>query len=331
MNQELDPAKVAIARRRQLWIGIWGGVVAAVFYSLANALLRHSAYDVDPFLVSAMKAITTLLCFLPWFAIDSAKRKHQSTSFRSLSMLFFAALQVQLIGSVGLQIAFHELGVALVVPMYLGTMVMGSAVLGWFFLSERVDLRLIVALFLLVASAFFLGQGAGQAHRAIHGDSLVEPSPWQSGVILGVVASAITGVAYAVLGVAIRRAMKSPIHHLTPIIMVSAVGTLTLGPWAAMRLGGTGLSDVAWMHWMVMVAAGLCNAIGFLGLIYALKRLPVLYVNAINVSQAAMAAICGILFFLEALTWWLFGGLLVMAVGFGVLTNRTKRRRSHLP
>jgi drug/metabolite transporter (DMT)-like permease len=322
---------MAQARRRQLWIGIWGGVVAAVFYSLANALLRLSAYDVDSVLVSAMKAITTLLCFLPWMVIDIARRKHQATTFRSLSMLFFAALQVQVIGSVGLQIAFHELGVALVVPMYLGTMVVGSAVLGWIFLSERVDLRLIIALCLLVASAFFLGQGATQAHRAIHGVSVAVSNSWQAGVIFGVAAAAITGLTYAVLGVAIRKAMKSLIHHLTPIIMVSAVGALTLGPWAAMRVGGAGLSQVAGMQWVVMVAAGVCNAIGFLGLIYALKRLPVLYVNAINVSQAAMAAICGILFFYEPLTWWLFGGLLIMAIGFGVLANRSRKKHVQLP
>jgi DME family drug/metabolite transporter len=58
----------------------------------------------------------------------------------------------------------------------------------------------------------------------------------------------------------------------------------------------------------------------------SLKLLPVAWVNAINVSQVALAALMGILFFAEPSSLWLWIGLGVMIVGFVILTMRGSRK-----
>ena len=48
-----------------------------------------------------------------------------------------------------------------------------------------------------------------------------------------------------------------------------------------------------------MMLAGFFNAVAFLALAKSLQLIPVVYVNALSSSQAAMAAVAGILIFAE--------------------------------
>jgi drug/metabolite transporter (DMT)-like permease len=83
----------------------------------------------------------------------------------------------------------------------------------------------------------------------------------------------------------------------------------------------------------MMLGAGLCNAIAFYCLSWSLKLLPVIYVNAINVSQVAMAGAIGVLLFFEPLSVWLSTGLVIMIIGFGMLahfSSKTTDRRDRL-
>lgn len=310
--------------------GVVGGIGAALFYSVANGLLRHSAATIEPSLVSAIKAIGTCLFFLPIYVIAIWKRQRLLPPGWDLFWLAVGAIQVQVIGSIGLQVAFAALGVALVVPLYLGTMVASSALMGRFFLHEPLRPISLVALSVLMLSALLLCGGAEQAFKSVGQTSpqaqVLGVSTWW-----GVLAGAATGVSYAILGIVIRRAMRHPIHALTPVMLVSISGSILLAPLAVYRLGWESLWQTPSSQWGVMWLAAVCNAVGFWSLIVALKRLPVLYVNAINVSQAAFAALAGVCFFGEFATPWLWSGLILMSIGFAVLGLGTTRWFNHRP
>ena len=64
-----------------------------------------------------------------------------------------------------------------------------------------------------------------------------------------------------------------------------------------------------------MIGAGILNAVSFYCLATALQHLNVVYVHIINASQAAMAALAGVLIFAEPLTGYLIFGICLTAVG----------------
>ena len=240
--------------------------------------------------------------------------------------LLFAAVQVQLFGGMLLQIALGTIGIALVVPIYLGAMVFGTAILGRFFLHEPVDRQTTISLVILVSAVAILSLGAEQAHDQLS----KEPNEVVGGLsfVWGALAAMVVGVAYAVLAVVIRGVFKTcEIARQTPIVIVASVGMLMLGSWSLARGGFEELSHASSGNLLMLVGGGVFNAMGFFCLTGAIKLLPVVYVNAINISQAALAAVIGVLVFSERPSVFLFAGLAVMLAGFGLLTfaKLTKR------
>jgi drug/metabolite transporter (DMT)-like permease len=66
-----------------------------------------------------------------------------------------------------------------------------------------------------------------------------------------------------------------------------------------------------------MLAAGVCNTVGFTALTKSLQLTNVVYVNALNATQATLAALAGVLLFQEALSPWLAAGVLLTIAGLG--------------
>jgi drug/metabolite transporter (DMT)-like permease len=54
----------------------------------------------------------------------------------------------------------------------------------------------------------------------------------------------------------------------------------------------------------------------------------VVYVNAINVAQIAMAGALGVLLFSEPISIWLSTGSITMSLGFSLLAIASSRRQS---
>jgi drug/metabolite transporter (DMT)-like permease len=77
-----------------------------------------------------------------------------------------------------------------------------------------------------------------------------------------------------------------------------------------------------------MLLAGLCNAAAFLTLTLALQLAGLVYVNALNASQTAMAAVAGVVVFGEAVTPWLVLGVLLTAGGFLLMRGGRRGGRS---
>ena len=76
-----------------------------------------------------------------------------------------------------------------------------------------------------------------------------------------------------------------------------------------------------------MGLAGVSNAVAFWALTKALQLTGVVYVNALNASQTAMAALAGVFFFQEAITLPLMAGVALTAVGLLLMKRRRKQAR----
>jgi multidrug transporter EmrE-like cation transporter len=65
----------------------------------------------------------------------------------------------------------------------------------------------------------------------------------------------------------------------------------------------------------MMLAAGVLNALAFVALTRALQLMPLVYVHALNATQATMAAVAGVLIFGEAQSSFLVSGLVLTIAG----------------
>ena len=116
------------------------GLASAVLYTMANIGLRHCV-GIDPFLVSAVKAGPTVLILGPFLAWMFARGETVATSRRMIPRFMAAALVGQFVGNAAFQVSLGMIGLAVAVPITLGMMIVGAAVLGRVMLHEPVKLR----------------------------------------------------------------------------------------------------------------------------------------------------------------------------------------------
>ena len=76
-----------------------------------------------------------------------------------------------------------------------------------------------------------------------------------------------------------------------------------------------GMAATTESEWWIMLGAGVCNAIAFVALTKSLQLTSVVYVNALNATQATMAAVAGVLIFQEAVSKALVAGVGLTIVG----------------
>ena len=304
----------------QAMFGTLCGLFSAVTYTAANACLR-SVTDCDPIWVSAVKAIPTLLMVGPWLAVQACRGRQILPEFRVLLILAAGALIGQLIGNVVFQWSLGIVGLAITVPVTLGTMILGGALLGRTLLHEPLTLRMLASTLILIAAIAVLSLGAGDAHRSVVG-SLAAPDSFWWLIALGVAGAVLCGLAYSILGVVIRYGVKGRASLAVTLFTVSLLGVVSLGGWSFARIGWQGMRDTAPDDLAMMAWAGIFNAVAFLALTKALQVATLVYVNALNATQATMAAIAGVLLFQEALSGELalgvlltIGGLLLMKPG----------------
>ena len=244
---------------------------------------------------------------------------------RTLAVVVAAGLTGQLGGNVLFQWALSVIGISLTVPLCLGAIILSSTVLGRMWLNEGVSGRTLISIALLIGSIWILSLGAREAaasgHNTLPPAGHADPAAGPGTVLVGgaVLAACASGLAYALLGVAIRRSIISGTSVTGTIWTVAVTGVMSLALLAQARLGVAGILATSGHDLQVMVTAGTCNFIAFLSLGRALKLTTLLYVNALNASQVAMAAVAGLWLFNEpssaALLWGVgltVGGLLFM-------------------
>ncbi len=305
-----------------LVFGTLCGLCSAVGYTAANICLR-AVSQYDPVWVSAVKAFPTIVLFGPWWFVAWRKGRSPFPGMRVILALAAAAVIGQLFGNVVFQWSLGIVGIALVVPLTLGAMIVSGALMGRVFLREAVTMRMAVSSLVLIGAICVLSLGAGNASHHVVAAG-ISVTFWL--VAAGVGAACIAGVSYALLGVVIRHSVTGKMHIAMSLVIVTLVGVLSLGPFAFWQVGWHGMLATPPGAFAIMLLAGFFNAIAFLALTKALQLIPIVYVNGLNATQATMAAVAGILLFHEppSVALWIGVGLTVI----GLLMMQQRRSAS---
>ena len=285
------------------------GLVSAAVYTAANACLR-AVHDLDPVWVSAVKAVPTVGCMIPWMLLHYRNGVRLMPRARVLVAIAAAGLCGQLLGNVSFQWALGQIGMALTVPLTLGGMIVCASILGRIFLGEPVSTRMAVAVSVLLVAMAVLSLGADDARRSL---APVASNPWS--LVAGVAAAGGSGLAYSVLNVVIRWSVSRHASLPVTLFTVSIMGLVSLGSVSFLRIGWSGMVATSTSDWWIMLGAGVCNAIAFVALTKSLQLTNVVYVNALNATQATMAAVAGVLIFQEAVSEALVAGVGLTIVG----------------
>jgi drug/metabolite transporter (DMT)-like permease len=202
-------------------------------------------------------------------------------------------------------------------------MIVFGAWLGSSLLGERVTWRTIASMIVLFIAVTILSLGAPGAQASLD-VAAAAASPLR--VLAGVAAACASGFAYAALGVAIRNAARHGAPTTSSLVTVGVVGMLSLFPMAFARIGLAGMVATTTHDWLFMLGAGVFNAVAFFLLVRSLAMTSIAHVNALNATQAAMAAIAGVLIFHEPLSTALGVGIVLTAVGLLLMDARAAKR-----
>lgn len=223
-------------------------------------------------------------------------------------MLVATGLIGQLVGNVAFQWALGKLGMSLTVPLCLGSVILSSAVMGRAFLNEPLTGRTLLSAAALIAAIWLLSQGNSSGATDL-------PLQQSAAVGMAVIAACGAGFSYALLGVAIRYSVLGRASVVGTTWTVSLVGVVSLGIASWVQLGWQELLATSGSDLQMMFLAGVCNCIAFVALAWALQLTTLVYVNGLNASQVAMAALIGLFYFGEAATPAMLAGVTLTVVG----------------
>ena len=318
---------------------------SALFYSLASICLRQmSELQYDRAFQIAIKETVTVLIVAPWLIQKVVRRKGWSinncrvsaanspgrhevrpercksycwtgtktlgTTWKLVGLMIFAGVLTQLVGNMGQIHSLGTVGLTRTIPVIFAVMLVAGALLGRLFLKERITIRSIGAIAVLIVSILLLQQTA-------HADA--EPVSSSGLLSQGLGAAALSGLTYAILAVTIRYVMKAGMHQGVVMIMTTGIGTLSLGILGGCRTGFAELAQISPEHWRIILASGIFNFLGFLSLTFGLSLTRVTRANVLNSSQVAITATAGVLLFHEPFGVFLACGISLTILGIAMI------------
>jgi drug/metabolite transporter, DME family len=294
-------------------LGTICGLFSALVYTCANAFLRRVS-DCDPIWVSAVKAVPTVVVMGPVVVAMALRGRRALPPARMLASIIIGGLIGQLGGNISFQWALGQVGLALTVPLSLGGMILGAAILGRVFLYEPVTPKAALALGLLLAAICVLSLGTKDASQTITRTSVPTIQ-----LATGAAAACLSGTAYAILNVILRYCITRGAPLPATLFTVAIAGLVSLGLISWLRIGQSGIWATTPWDLAMMLAAGVCNTVAFVSLTKSLQLTSVVYVNALNATQATLAAAAGVMIFGEALSPWLAMGVGLTIAGLMLL------------
>jgi len=291
------------------WLGLICGVLAAVGYSLANICLRWLT-NLDPIWVSFFKAIPTVVLLAPIAIWQVRTGRSPLPKASSFFILIVAAIISQLLGNAMLQWSFGVVGVAMSVPLCLGTMIVVGVVISRWWLGESLTrwqgwgtASLVLALITLSLA----GRGAVA--------SVVEDTSGWLLIGAGIIAPMLAGISYAFLSVAIRRGVSGEVSMFMTTSLICTVGLVILGPLSLYTTGLEEMAQTTGQQYGVLMIAGLLNAGAFVALTLSFRYAPVIIGNAANSLQNPLSALAGVVLFHEAYSINLIFGVVLTVLG----------------
>ena len=312
MNSSSSTIRLGPLRLAPTAVGALYCVVSVLGYSMANACMRQlSELRCVSSWAICNKELITVVVAGPWLLWQTWRRKGSFPTGRPLAILVAVGLATELIGNIGVQWGYEVVGLSVMVPAYTGFILVATTVLGGILLGERVSVRNLAAVGLLILAVGLLGLGSAQ----VASTPVAKPaaSPWV--IAAAIAAAGAAGIVFSLLGIAIRHCVIGTTSYSAVMVIITGMGVLTLGPLSLVNAGAATLMATPWQQYALMFAAGVCNLIAFLALVRGLHLTTVLHVNMINVGQVAIAAVAGVLFFSEPCNRWLVLGVVLMIVG----------------
>jgi drug/metabolite transporter (DMT)-like permease len=270
---------------------------AAIFYAITNLCLRQLAVDADPIWSICVKESVATVIVGPWLIWLTLRGTHILPAWGPMGRICLVGLSTQLVGNVPMLWSLGVVGLAITIPVVVGVNLVGCALLGHFWLGERVSLRSALALALVIVAVVLLSLGAGQANQSIAATSGVRSGPlW---VALAVAACCVAGGSFAVLSITVRSSVTRSTPPSTVVFLITCMAPLCLGPLTLWRLGIDGILQTRAADFQVMLLAGLLNVAAFASITKGLQRTTVVHANVLSASQTALAAVTGMLVFHE--------------------------------
>lgn len=306
---------------RDLLRGTLLGLTSAVLYTCTNACLRYVSHC-DVYWVSCLKAFPTMTLAAVILLLDRRPgRKLPFTPLMALG-LYLTGLLAHVGGNVAFQWGLGIVGLAATVPLTFSLLLIAGALLSKFWLGEAITRQTVIAITLLTGAFICVCLHTRLvATRPVDG---VAEFPIAT-VAWAVAAVCFSGIAYAVLGAVVRRTVTGTASVAAVLFMIGFSGVTSLGGIALGRMGLSGILATTPGDWAMMLTAGTLNAVAFFALTRAMQLVTVSYVNIVNASQVAMAAVAGVVLFHERTTLWLAGGLALTVAG--LVTNRRPSKR----
>ena len=298
-----------------MWIGTACCLLSALGYTAANICLRQSAaMEIDPAWVICIKEAVAVAVVGPWLLLQLLRGRRFALPARALAVLVVAGLGVQLLGNLNLQWALGVVGLAISMPVVFGAMLIGSALIGLLVFRETLPPRSALAVALVMVSIAFLGTGAARAE----GSQGALPAAGVPLVLLGIAAAGLCGITFATLGAAIRYSAGARVPVIVTVLVVTGMGFVSLSAVTLVRLGPEQMlqTDPAALAWMV--ASGVFNLLAFALIIKGLQLTTLVHANVLNVSQAALGAVAGMVLFREPHNPWLLAGIGLTLVGIAI-------------
>ena len=319
--QDYNDPMTSLQQRGEAWrllmIGTLCGAISAFGYSAANIFLRRLV-DCDPIWVSTVKATPTILLVIPWLVVRHRAGLAESRHRRSLLVLLVTGLAGSLLGNVAFQWSLGIVGLAVAVPVCFGSMLVSSPLLSRAVLGEVISRRTILAMGVLVLSIIVLSCRVTPiaSEEAVSGAT----------VSVAVLLLCMAGIAYTLLGVGIRYGLDNGVSLPLTLGIISVSGFLLLGSLSLQSIGWTEMLATGPRDLLDMLLAGFFNAIAFLSLTRAIQLTSVTYVNLINASQVAIAALSGVLLFHEKPTLLMAIGVIFTIAGLMLMQGPSHRK-----
>ncbi|MCA9076851.1 MAG: DMT family transporter [Planctomycetaceae bacterium] len=310
----------------------WGlilGMISSIAYMTANLGLRsvagghESMSDVDwAIWVATNRVFPVVTTAWTVVAIRALRGLKALPPAKIVLPLIATGLFMQWGGNVGFQFALSRVGLAITVPLTFATVLLSAAIVGRLVINDPLTPYTVWAMVAMMGAVTVLSQGTERATAA-----MVQQSDIMT-IVLGVGTACLAGVAYGSGGVMIRRCVTGDISQSAVIAVLSSTGFISLGSASLWRIGLDKLLETPVDQWLRMLGAGVATAVAFFAITGAYRFLTTIKVNLLNASQAAMAAVAGVLLFDEPNTIWLQLGTILTIVGLILSAQRDKPEQS---
>ncbi|MCA9015221.1 MAG: DMT family transporter [Planctomycetaceae bacterium] len=300
------------------------GLLSALAYTATNIALREAAVDNNPdwaIWISALKSVPATIVGWVLVAYRGSQGLPALPPRRLVIPLILTGLVMQFGGNVMFQWSLSLGGLAISVPLCFATLLTTGAILGRIFLDEPITYRMFISMLILTVAIVLLSLGAHQAEESVY-QHMEHHTRTMATVALTIFVACFAGCAYGTGGVVIRGSVRSELSISATLVLISTTGLVCLTTVAVYRLGFSIFWETSPWQYLVMLIAGIMNAIAFFAIGAAMKHLTVSRVNLLNASQTAMAAFAGVLCFSEPLTVWLLSGTALTIGGLFLMEKK---------